>query len=580
MNFNESIKELLIVGIEFGLKLESFTWMWIGVLVSVSCAFVFKSYKEESQLRFKMWLSTLIIALLIWPGLYFILPSMIFDIYQQTYSFPLEHLYFNLYGLIAGAFLVLIWWRFLEPNLINWLQILTRQSKSERTHRTDVRDISKYLPSTKKTYDPRKYFKKDSIFVGRDEKNKPAYIEQELWRKSHVDIIGTTGGGKGLAACSMLSQALIQGESVFVFDPKNDEWAPHVLRDAAEKANVPFYLLNLNPDNDSQINLLDGISIRECEEMLIAGFGLSEKGQEADFYRIADRRLARSAAAYASVRDPSYTFLSLYSELSSDGALDDVENFAGHLGELASLPPLNAAPGLSLEDVMNSGGCVYVVGSMRNESVIKAQRMLLIRLIQYAERRDRLNELRPVAIFLDEVKYHLSKPTLEALGTARDKGVHLIMAHQSLSDLKDCPSDLNPDSVVGAIVENTRIKLAYRVQNPDTAEWLSAMSGTILVDDEIRKVERNPALAETIESNKTLRQAERNYIDTNMLLNLPAGCAVLYGNGLPKFIFVSPIPVGKSYLEIFSEPFSPVNKQNDNLTDQPMFSPEDLINVD
>ncbi|WP_176713326.1 TraM recognition domain-containing protein, partial [Aliivibrio fischeri] len=159
---------------------------------------------------------------------------------------------------------------------------------------------------------------------------------------------------------------------------------------------------------------------------------------------------------------------------------------------------------------------------LRNSKIIIAQRMILIRLFQLAEERDRVkSKPRPIAIFLDELKYHLSKAALEGLGAARDKGVHIIMAHQSIADLKDCPADLNGDAVVGAVVENTKFKLVYKLQDPETAEWVSKMSGTILVDDETRQIERTTVLTETLSDDRSVRLAERYLVDTNMLQSLP-----------------------------------------------------------
>lgn len=46
---------------------------------------------------------------------------------------------------------------------------------------------------------------------------------------------------------------------------------------------------------------------------------------------------------------------------------------------------------------------------MRNSKIITAQRMLLVRLYQLAERRERVTDVpRPIAIYLSELKYHLS----------------------------------------------------------------------------------------------------------------------------------------------------------------------------
>ncbi|UJW92708.1 type IV secretory system conjugative DNA transfer family protein [Vibrio parahaemolyticus] len=83
--------------------------------------------------------------------------------------------------------------------------------------------------------------------------------------------------------------------------------------------------------------------------------------------------------------------------------------------------------------------------------------------------RDRVaGKPRPIAIFLDELKYHISKPSDGRLGAARDKGVHMLLAHQSIADLKDCPADLNGDAVVGAVVENTKLNwcIAYKIPTP------------------------------------------------------------------------------------------------------------------
>jgi hypothetical protein len=71
------------------------------------------------------------------------------------------------------------------------------------------------------------------------------------------------------------------------------------------------------------------------------------------------------------------------------------------------------------------------------------------------------------------------------------------------------------------------------------------MSGSILVDDEIRQVRTNVGLSEIRESGRSLRQSERNLIDVNMLQSLPERCAVIYGLGLARFVFTSPIPINK-----------------------------------
>lgn len=425
---------------------------------------------------------------------------------------------------------------------------LTKTNALERNKKTDVRDIQKHIPDAALKFDPLKYIDKaKGVFLGLDEKKQPTYIEFGGGTSApHVQVIGTTGAGKGVSLGVMASQFLERGEAVFFCDPKNDEWAPSVMYAAAKRMGKPYHYINLNRPAGAQFNLFEGATVDEAFELFQAGFSLTEKGDASDFYGIADRREAGFTAKL--MAENGLTIAEAYSQLAESIEGSGAEKFYGKLREMAETPSINAkSGGVNLEQVISQGGCVYIVGSMRNDIIKTAQRILLVRLIQLAERRDRMaGELRKICIVLDEVKYHLSRPALEGLGAARDKGVHLVLAHQSLGDLKDCTKDLNPDAVVDAVVENCRVKICYKVQSPVTAEWLAQMSGKILVDDESRNVERNLALSEKVDDKRTIRQAERYFVDENMLLNLPPSVSILYGSGLPKFVSIQPLKVPKS----------------------------------
>lgn len=423
---------------------------------------------------------------------------------------------------------------------------LTQTNALERNKKTDVREIQKHIPDAALSFDPLKFMDKSKgVFLGLDEKKQPTYIEFGGGTSApHVQVIGTTGAGKGVSLGVMASQFLERGEAVFFCDPKSDEWAPSVMYAAAKRTGKQYHYVNLNRPHGPQLNLFEGATSDEAFELFQAGFSLTEKGDASDFYGIADRREAIATARL--MAENGLTIAEAYQQ--QEDSWPNAEKFYGKLREMADTPSINSrSGGVSLADVIDHGGCIYIVGSMRNDIVKTAQRILLVRLIQLAERRDRMaGELRKICIVLDEVKYHLSRPALESLGAARDKGVHLVLAHQSLGDLKDCTKDLNADAVVDAIVENCRVKICYRVQNPATAEWLAEMSGTILVDDESRNVERNLALSERVDDKRTIRQADRYFIDENMLLNLPPSVSILYGAGLPKFVSIQPLKVAKS----------------------------------
>jgi hypothetical protein len=139
---------------------------------------------------------------------------------------------------------------------------------------------------------------------------------------------------------------------------------------------------------------------------------------------------------------------------------------------------------------------------------------------------------------------------MEIFGAARDKGLHALIAHQALSDLRDVPADLDAEAVVGSVIENTGIKIIYKLQDPDTADWLARRSGTKLVDEETRRINRNLAQAEIVEDERTVRQGETYLVDTNMLMNLPKRVAVFFSEELPQFVGTSPVPVKKTFSAI------------------------------
>uniref|UniRef100_A0A483K967 MFS transporter n=1 Tax=Klebsiella quasipneumoniae TaxID=1463165 RepID=A0A483K967_9ENTR len=456
---------------------------------------------------------------------------------------------------VTGVIFHIMLRRLLTPELDRIKKHLVKKTILERELRTDIRTVKSLLPETLH-YDPLDYIDPNKgLFIGMDRDIQPMYLPFKDWQKQHADIIGTTGAGKGVATGILLYQSILAGEGVFVMDPKDDEWAPHLYRKACEDAGKPFALIDLRKQQ-YQLNLIEDITPDELEELFVAGFSLAEKGQESDFYRIDDRKAARMAAQFVS-DNPSATLRDVYNGDYVQSIAEKIKAFFGKIEELALLNAINSPEGFSLEQMFDEGGCCYVIGSMRNSKIITAQRMLLVRLYQLAERRDRVTDVpRPIAIYLSELKYHLSRPALEGLGAARDKGVHIIMDHQSIADLKDCPADLKGDAVVGAVVENAKFKLVYRVMDPDTAEWVARMSGTILVDDELRKAKTDNMLTETIDSERTIRQAERFFIDSNMILNLPDFVSFIFTTKtLPSASLISPIKVRKRQLKIF--PVSP-----------------------
>lgn len=473
------------------------------------------------------------------------LPKLSWELWHVEIALPKAHLYWLIAGLILPALLVFVVSRYGGEYWSNLLSKVTRSYAKERMRRTDIRHMAGELPQAQKqNYHTRQFFSKGTVFLGLDPNGKHVRIPQSQWLKSHIQIMGTTGAGKGVAAGMLLSQAVWEGETAIIIDPKNDEYLPHVMLQAATDRHAEYVYVDLSA-NSPQWNPFMGKTAQECEELLTAGFGMAEKGTDADFYRVEDRRVARRFAEFAtanlgSLPDQFSAFFRQQPEL-----INDCKKLYADLEELAITPAAQAITGLDIAKLIQRGSVIYVRGSTRNPRILKLQRIFLLSCMQWLENRDRENA-RHAVIFLDEFKYVLSRPALEALATIRDKRAHVMLAHQSLGDLKDCSGDLNPDAVIGGVIENCAIRISYRVQDPETAKWLSEASGKILIDDESRVVERNAGLTEIAKGQRVLRQAERPLIDTNQLFMLPERCAVLFGVGPARFIFTSPVVVQKN----------------------------------
>ncbi|EJJ6252504.1 type IV secretory system conjugative DNA transfer family protein [Escherichia coli] len=488
--------------------------------------------------------------------------SYLFDVFDPNTLLRIPLWIITILFTLAGLAFHLTARRLLAGEIDSLKHRMIKKSKLERNTRTDVRKVKELLPDSIE-YNPLDYIDlKKGVFIGLDKDDQPQYITIKEFQKQHAAIIGTTGSGKGITASVLLYQAILLGEAVFVEDPKDDEWAVHVLREACKKAGKKFVVINLNRTSH-QLDLLADISHEQLEELFNAGFSLSKKGEAADFYRIADRRAARNVAA---IHKTGMTLYDLFNDDNVKSIGEDAPAFLGELEEIALVNSVNAKNGFSLKEIFDNGGCCYIIGSTRNQKIISAQRMILTRLIQIAETRDRINTTpRVVAIFLDELKYHISRPTMEGLGTARDKSVHIFMAFQAIDDLRDCPSDLNGDSVIGAVIENAKFKLIYKIQNPETAEWAAKMTGSILVDDEMRKVRTDLSLTEKVDTDRMIRQAESYYVDSNMFLNLPERVGFVFtSKDLPKATKMSHIPANKETIELLSFETEQIGQHNNN----------------
>lgn len=486
-------------------------------------------------------------------GLFFIAWGVAFFFGKAGWSDALAHGGFLVLGILAVALLERLYVPFTEK----FLSFFTKKAGTERDHLTDVREVAKEAEKKQDapSFDPSAFYKKGSFFLGIDEKGEPIYWEGDL---PHCQVVGTSGAGKGRAIGMIVAQCALARQPCFINDPKDDEYGPAQAKKAADDAGVPYFYMDLRK-KIPQINIFSGRTEDQVEELLVAGFELGDKGEASDHYKLADREMATTVAALYAAGDTARSLFKAHSKL-----MKKAEGFHGKFSELARTISINAKRGISLEEVVQKGGVVYIVGSMRNARIIRIQKMILVWLIQQAESRDRIESTpKKILVVLDELKYHISKTALEALGAARDKGLHVLMAHQSLGDLRDCPSDLKPETVIDAVFENAPLKIVYRVQSPETAELFARKSGKILVDVESRQVDKTLGLAQKVKERRITQEQSYLY-DENEFLYLPKGVGIVFGQGLPQKVSIAPIQVTKSYEAITVQDFGGDDSMDDS----------------
>lgn len=429
----------------------------------------------------------------------------------------------------------------------------SRRSSQRTGEMTDVRNLhfGEAVPvNALADFSTEQARKQQVVFLGKKEDGQPVLVPRDTWSKTNVQILGLPGSGKSVMATNALIRCVRDfGDAVVYFDPKGDAWAPHVFR-----AHCPdFTLLDLRPGKPAQLNLFRDLDSYALKNLLIAGFNLSETGDVADHYRNNEQKAAKLIA------DQFPNGANIQQVLTAAYALPEtmkkeVKGLITKLENVADLSVLQTDTGIDVAAIINGGGCLYVIGSMEDEAVIRVQKMLFARCAQIILARDEFTAWPHASIMLDELKYLLSKYVLNALGTLRSRDCNLLLAHQSLGDFGLCGQDLPADFVKTTVLDNTPIRWFYKAASEESAQWAAAQTGEIRVDVERRKVQREAGNVEHISGDSYIQKEARYLFDVNTLQHLPDGFAVITGLGVAHLGFSSPLRVERQAISLSTFP--------------------------
>jgi hypothetical protein len=322
-------------------------------------------------------------------------------------------------------------------------------------------------------YSPNQYIDiKKGIFIGLEDGKSPIHVPLNQFHETHTQIMGSSGSGKGIALGLLGFQFVLANECVIVFDPKGDRRLPLTLATAANRAGVKFHQIDLNPDMPPQFNLIAGIHAYELEELLVGGLGLQPSAGDGDYYRGIDQDAAETVANQASDLE-NLSLASLLTYAQENELLAKADNFIRRLRQVCQLSVIQTTHDFDLQGIIERGEVLYIHGSTDNHRVKTLQTMLLIRLLQLIKAS---GGRRKTALILDEFKHLLCSVSLDALGTVRELGCHALLAHQSMGDLGGCPG-LSREDVEPRVVDNTTLKLIYRINDAKTSANFAMLSG-------------------------------------------------------------------------------------------------------
>lgn len=413
----------------------------------------------------------------------------------------------------------------------------SRRSSQRTGEMTDVRHLHFGEPvpvNALADFSTEQARKQQAVFLGKDEQGQPVLVPRDTWRKTNIQILGLPGSGKSVMATNALIRCVRDfGDAVVYFDPKGDAWAPHVFR-----AHCPdFTLLDLRPGKPAQLNLFRDLDQYALKNLLVAGFNLSETGDVADHYRISEQKAAKLIAEQfpqgANIQQVLAAAYALPETLKKD-----VKGLITKLENVADLSVLQTDSGIDVAGIINGGGCLYVIGSMDDEAVIRVQKMLFARCAQIITARDEFRAWPHVSVMLDEIKYLLSKYVLNALGTLRSRDCNLLPA----------------DFVKTTVLDNTPIRWFYRAASQESAQWAAGQTGEIRVDVERRRASREAGNVEHISGDSFIQKEARPLFDVNTLQHLPDGFAVMTGLGVARLAFSSPLRVERREIPLKTFP--------------------------
>jgi type IV secretory pathway TraG/TraD family ATPase VirD4 len=322
----------------------------------------------------------------------------------------------------------------------------------------------------------------------------------EKFLSKHCLVTGETGTGKTFSTLlPQVDHAVKNGEAVFFIDPKGDSELVHQMYSIAKKhgREKDFVLVSLgHPLSSSGYNPLGWGSREEVMEKIFASTDHSEVFYQkiwkmelsktlnklegpVSFERIIkifEQRLEEQKTRKRHKTEGYNSSLNDINVKNIEGLLADLENF-----NTDSLKrTFGSESGKTILDFYNEKKIVlFNLSSNKNKQIAKSLSNLITQdLLQLSSHLQSLFTKKQLddqklTIFIDEFVSILSPMYLDMVNKVRSANFRIVMATQTLSDLKEIS-----DSFMQSILSNCHSKITLGFRNEKDAQIFSAILGT------------------------------------------------------------------------------------------------------
>lgn len=389
-----------------------------------------------------------------------------------------------------------------------WLSEQSEKLLSEEGRTWWERNVDRLSQSNHVTTDPitgAVVRESDHLFLGFEPvQNFPILLHKKMLYE-HTYIVGRTGSGKTSMGMMQLLLQIIRGSispvageerektPIVIIDLKGDEVLFQTARIEAERRGQKFRFFTLEPGKAThKFNPFRGFrsknrTIAQLVQLVLDSLGVNHgDGYGRGYYSQRSRFLLsqtlRAAGDVNSFKDLYVKLRTLYGNQKADfrdafELLSVIESLT-HYDQLVTSKVEDSdhnADTIQMDRVLEESEVVYFWLPSQTESIAVREvgKLVLFNLRTAAQDRESLGEARRQAfVFIDECQKLVGENFQEILQKARSGGIAVVLANQSLNDLKTPDFDLRP-----TIRTNANAKMFFSMNEPEEVRNMMFLSG-------------------------------------------------------------------------------------------------------